>query len=444
MRLFSTAALSFALAASAGLIVPGAALAQKKEAKADPKAAAAAGAPKLQATQNFFKGAKPMQDLLAAKDFAGALAAMPALEPLATTPDDRYFLGNFWLNIGVGQKDFAMQLKGVDMMLATGKVPVPDQLRMQLAAGALATNLKDMEAARTHYDAALQLGADAGETEALIAETYFGVAYAQLQGNSFSAAGREQALLGLPHLKKAIDALVAKGTPPPLNWYERGLQTAVVAQSPDAFDWAKMTLSQTDKVADWRIALRLVQEGTKDLPRPANIDLMRLMFDAKAMQSDYSYSEFVDALWRSGQPGEVKTVIDAGTTSGEIKADRFADFYKLASDSIPKDKGGLGASATAAAAAPNGKAASRAADAYLGYGDNAKAAELYRLALQKGGADTDEVNTRLGIALARTGDTAGALAAFGAVSNAMPARKQIAELWTLWLDRKAKGGATAA
>ncbi len=404
MRLFSTAALSLALAASAGLIVPAAALAQKKDAKA------AAVAPKLQATQNFFKGAKPVQDLLAAKDFAGALAAMPALEPLATTPDDHYFLGNFWLNIGIGQKDYAMQLKGLDMMLGSGKVPAEDLVKMQLAAGSLAANLKNMDAARGHYAAAIQAGADAGETEALIAETYFGAAYAQLEGNGFSAAGKELALQGLPHLKKAIDALAAKGTPPPLNWYERGLQTAVVAQSPDAFDWAKMTLAQTDKIADWRVGLRLVQEGTRDMPRAANIDLLRLMFDAKAMQNDYSYSEFIDALWRSGQPGEVKTVIDAGTASGEIKANRFADFYKLATDSIPKDKGGLGASATAAAAAANGRAASRAADAYLGYGDNAMAIELYRLALQKGGADNDEVNTRLGIALSRTGDTAGARA----------------------------------
>ena len=438
MRLFSTAALSFALAASAGLIVPGVALAQKKEAKADPKAAAA---PKLQASQNFFKGAKPVQDLLAAKDFAGALAAMPALEPAATTPDDRYFLGNFWLNIGIGQKDQAMQLKGIDMMLESGKVAADDQLKMQIAAGGLSSNQKNMDAARAHYAAAIQLGADAAETEALIAETYFGVAYSQVEGNNFSAAGREQAILGLPHLKKAIDVLVAKGSPPPLTWYERGLQTAVVAQAPDAFDWAKMTLGQTDKAADWRIALRLLQEAYRDMPRAANIDLMRLMFDAKALTNDYSYSELVDALWKSGQPGEVKTVIDAGTKAGEIKADRFADFYKLATDSIPKDQGGLASSATSAAAAANGRPASRTADAYLGYGNNAKAIELYRLALQKGGADADEVNTRLGIALARSGDKAGALAAFGAVSSTTPVRRQIADLWTIWLSHKGTAAA---
>ncbi len=434
MRLFSTAALSLALAATAGLLTPGTVFAKDK--KEDEKAAAAPA--KLQASQGFFKVAKPLQDLLAAKNFDGALAMMPQAEAAATTPDDRYFVGNFYLNVGIGKQDQAMQGKGVEMMLASGKVAPADQVKMHLAAGGIASNASNWESARTHYTAAIAAGANPGEVEGLIAETYFRPAYSQIQGNNFSPAGRELALQGLPHLKAAIDAQVKAGTPPTINWYERGLQTAVVAQSPDAFDWAKMTLARTDKLNDWRIALRLLQESYKDMPRPANIDLMRLMFDAKTLSNDYSYGEFIDALWKSGQPGEVKTVIDSGTTAGEIKKDRFSDFYKLATDAIPKDKAGLAASATAAAAAANGKPASRSADAYLGYGDNAKAAELYKLALQKGGVDNDEVNTRLGIALFRSGDVAGAKAAFGAVSATAGARGQIAQLWSIWLDQKVK------
>jgi tetratricopeptide (TPR) repeat protein len=438
MRLFSTVALSLALVATGGLIAPGAALAQKKG-----KEEAAAPA-KLSASQNFFKVAKPLQDLLAAKNFDGALGMMPQAEAAATTPDDRYFVGNFWLNIGIGKQDQATQLKGVEMMLASGKVAPTDLAKIETAAGGLSSNLKNTEAARKHYTAAIAAGADPSETEALVAETYFSEAYAQIEGNGFTAAGRAKAIEGLPHLRKAIDAQVAKGTAPALNWYERGFQTSVVALSPDAFDWAKLTLAQTDKASDWRIALRLLQETYKDMPRPANIDLMRLMYDAKALQNDYSYSEFIDALWKSGQPGELKTIIDSGRATGEVKATQFSDFYKLATDSIAKDKAGLPASEKTAAAAPNGKAASRTADAYLGYGDYAKAIELYKLALTKGGVDNDEVNTRLGIALWRSGDSAGAKAAFAAVSATSPARKQIADLWTIWLSHKSKAPAQAA
>jgi hypothetical protein len=440
MRLFSTAALSLALVATSGLIAPGAALAQKK----GKEEAAAAQPAKLQASQNFFKVAKPLQDLLTAKNFDGALGMMPQAEAAATTPDDRYFVGNFWLNIGIGKQDQATQLKGVEMMLASGKVAPADVAKIETAAGGLSSNLKNNEGARKHYAAAIAAGADPAETEALLAETYFGEAYAQIEGNGFTPAGRAKAIEGLPHLRKAIDSQVAKGTPPPLNWYERGFQTAVVALAPDAFDWAKLTLAQTDKASDWRIALRLLQETYKDMARPANIDLMRLMYDAKALANDYSYSEFIDALWKSGQPGEVKAIIDDGRAKGEVKATQFADYYKLASDAIPKDKAGLPASEKTAAAAPNGKSASRLADAYLGYGDNAKAIELYKLALTKGAVDNDEVNTRLGIALWRSGDAAGAKAAFAAVSAASPARKQIADLWALWLAQKSKAPTQAA
>jgi hypothetical protein len=55
---------------------------------------------------------------------------------------------------------------------------------------------------------------------------------------------------------------------------------------------------------------------------------------------------------------------------------------------------------------------------------------MYRAALSKGGVDANEVNTRLGIALARSGDKAGAQAAFGAVTG--NPRAGIAALWTTW------------
>ncbi len=74
------------------------------------------------------------------------------------------------------------------------------------------------------------------------------------------------------------------------------------------------------------------------------------------------------------------------------------------------------------------------ADAYLGYGDYAKAAELYKLALTKGGVDASTANTRLGIALARSGQKDAALQAFGLVTGA---RKPIADYWTIWLNQQA-------
>ena len=80
------------------------------------------------------------------------------------------------------------------------------------------------------------------------------------------------------------------------------------------------------------------------------------------------------------------------------------------------------------------------ADAYFGYGDYAKAADLYTVALEKGGVNADEVHTRRGMARVEMGDTAGAMADFSAVESGN--RAQIAKFWELYLNKQ--GGASAA
>jgi tetratricopeptide (TPR) repeat protein len=83
-----------------------------------------------------------------------------------------------------------------------------------------------------------------------------------------------------------------------------------------------------------------------------------------------------------------------------------------------RQEGSLAPTEARAKSAGDGKLAALTAEAYYGQGNYAKAAELYRTALQKGGVDAGEVNTRLGIALAAQGDKAGATAAFDAVKGA--------------------------
>jgi hypothetical protein len=110
------------------------------------------------------------------------------------------------------------------------------------------------------------------------------------------------------------------------------------------------------------------------------------------------------------------------------------DYLTLANAKIAADKASLAAAAADAAKAANGKIAAATADAYMGYGDNAKAVALYQTALQKGGVDTAEVNMRMGIAQARAGDKEGAKASFSKVTGGL--RGTLAQYWVQWLDRK--------
>ena len=69
-------------------------------------------------------------------------------------------------------------------------------------------------------------------------------------------------------------------------------------------------------------------------------------------------------------------------------------------------------------------------DRYYGAGNYQKAAELYREAAEKG-ADTNLANLRLGEALARAGDKAGATAALSKVGGSLA---EIAKFWLVYVQ----------
>jgi TolA-binding protein len=73
-------------------------------------------------------------------------------------------------------------------------------------------------------------------------------------------------------------------------------------------------------------------------------------------------------------------------------------------------------------------------EAYYGYGDYQKSAELFRAALGKQGVDKDLANLRLGMALARAGDKAGATAALNAAGGA---QAEVAKLWLTYVSTAA-------
>jgi hypothetical protein len=64
--------------------------------------------------------------------------------------------------------------------------------------------------------------------------------------------------------------------------------------------------------------------------------------------------------------------------------------------------------------------------------DYAKAAELYRQAIGKPGVDPNVANMHLGIALARSGDKAGATTAFNAVTGNLAG---IAKYWLIYVKQ---------
>ena len=124
--------------------------------------------------------------------------------------------------------------------------------------------------------------------------------------------------------------------------------------------------------------------------------------------------------------------IDEGFAANAVSRDS-KEIQQSLSEATAKsagEQGKLAQMAKDALAAPGAKQAVATGDVLYGYGDYAKAAELYRAALGKSGVDTNLTNLHLGMALARAGDKAGATAALNKVEGPKAA---LAKYWLAWL-----------
>ena len=381
--------------------------------------------PKYDLGKEYRASAAETQKLIESGDAEAAKAALAKSEALAQNPDEKFLTGQFYIQLGGKLKDPALQRKGLEMSLASGRTPAADVGRFNYFVGSMAYQDKDYAAARQYLKAALDAGYTDNDTAAIYAEAFF-------QDNMIEE--------GLAALKQAIDASVAAGTTPPETWYRRGTAIALKNKSPNVGQWTKMLVEAYPNTTNWRDALVIFRDGA-NYGSQENLDLMRLMRRTDALQSERDYAEYVENADPVRLPGEVVAVIDEGRAAGKIKPDSgfFNDQYSLAKGKIAADKASLASSTADAKTSKNGLTALGTADALLSYGDADEAVSLYQLALDKGGIDRDRALTRLGIANAYLGDYDAANAAFAQVSGA---RKPLAEYWMMWTKQKMGGGAT--
>jgi tetratricopeptide (TPR) repeat protein len=190
------------------------------------------------------------------------------------------------------------------------------------------------------------------------------------------------------------------------------------------------------KPVNWRDAL-LTYRDTVKTDDQTNLDIFRLMDSAGALNGERDYAEYVETAISKGLPGEAKTVLAEGVSKGMLSSSKpyIVEYSKSITTRIAADRAGLAAIDKEARASATGKTALGQGDAYYGYGDYAKAADLYRLALTKGGIDAATANLRLGASLAKSGDKAGATTALQLVKGSP--RETLATYWIIWVGQKA-------
>ena len=430
MKTVSTLAIAAMLAAGSLIAAPIAVPAFAKDKKADAKSP-------YKLSPDVLKAAQTAQPLIAAGDFTAAEPSVAQAEAAAKTDDDKYVSAA--LRYDLEQKKMAaaqaanpnapvdetVLAKPLETLIANPSTPADARGRFAYQRGALSYNGKQYPQALQYFEQAKKLGYTDDNIDLQIAQAR--VSTGDVQG-------------GLTQLNTIIDAQVAAGKKPPEDYYKYGLGKAYAAKlQPQTFDWMRKYLSAYPTPQNWRgmiVIYGFQQDSLAKLDKPQQIDLFRLMRATKGLADQVDYEDYAQKLVDSGLPTEAKTVLQEGMATSKIPSGSAnAKAILAAANKGIASEGSLSALEKQAASSSTGKLAAQTGDAYLAQGNYAKAVELYRASLQKGGVNADEINTHIGIALAQSGDRAGATTAFATVTT--QPRKDIAALWTTYLQSSA-------
>lgn len=421
------AKIMLALAATSSVLALGVTSAEAQRRNRNQEAAPAVpAAPSV--SRPYSVAYQALQVAMAASNWAAADAALVAVKAASISDYEKFVTAQSEFRIAVGLQDTARQAAAVTAMIDSNGAPVTDVPRIYVAGGQQAYNSGNYALAAQRIKRAIELGSTTEGLPTLLLDSYF-------RGGQLDQ--------GLVEARSQIAAAQAAGRKAPEQVYSlmaRELQTA--DRNQELLDVLVDRADAYPTPANFRTAsLIYLQESPDD--RGLTIDVLRLMSAADAMNDRRFYVEYVASLAEDALPNEALEVIAVGRAANLIPAGdtTFGEIETTARANLGEDRASLPGGERRALAGPEARLATRIADAYLSYGNYAKAEELYVAALSKAGADTALINTRLGITRYRAGNLAGALEAFG---QAQGSRATVARLWSALTRSKIVPAAPAA
>lgn len=364
---------------------------------------------------------EPLRAAVAAQQWDAALAALPAAQAAAQGTDAKYFVADIMLRIGLGKQDVPMQAQAIDAIIASGGAPAGDLPTLYRNQGALAAQAGNRQKAEAAFTKASELLPN--EPEILID-------LAKVKND----LRKPQEAVQL--LERAIEVKKASGQPVHESWYKYALKLAFDGRmAPQSVKLSRALIAAYPTKENWRDAL-LIYRDVNTLDKDSTLDLLRLGRVSGALAGERDWYELAELLDNAALLAEAKAVLDEGAAQKMVDLNKavFRDLHNKVKNRLAGDRASLPGEEAKAMAAANGVLALRIGDAWMGYGEYARSAALFRAAATKGGVDPNVANMRLGIALALGGDKAGAEAAFRSVTGA---RADVAAFWLAWLAKRA-------
>lgn len=419
-RFRQTSATAVAAVLGCALIVAAPAVAKEKPKKEEEQKGA-----QLKPSKEFSPALKKLTEAAKAKDMAALEAALAEGQASATSPDDKYLVSFYELQLGIGKSDKAIQGKALDGMLESGLTPPESLAAYNFFSGNFAYGDKDYAKAVKRLEAAKAAGSTEQALPVLLMDSYLKL---------------NQVDQGLAVAKDAIAAARAAGRVPSEELYVRPASALQAAKrNSELLDMLAMRLQDYPQPVIWRNTLFiLLQQEASD--KVMNLDTFRLMRATKSMTQRPEYLEYAALATEAGYPNEAVAVIKEGQAANVIQTsdERFNTILESQEPRAKADAVALKGDAAKPATAANPKLARQTADGLVGIGDYATAISLY----EKAAAGGDPLaQYRLGVAQALAGQKDAAIASFAKVQGD---RARLANLWTIHLSAKAPAAAAAA
>jgi tetratricopeptide (TPR) repeat protein len=387
------------------------ALAQSAPAQQQAQASAETPA-NVRPSKGALKALAELQAAIKANDLASIPSKIAAAQAVATTKEDKLLLGKLQVQAALATKDSTAMAAALDTLASSGMIDAQQMSRFYTGLGAQLYDAKQFDKAGAAFEKALSL--DSGNFDAVVdlGETRFN------QGRKAEAVASMQ---------RAIQLKLAAGQKPPEELYKRALGLAYAAQMPQAADLARQWVSAYPSGSSWRDAIAIYRNSNRP-DEESSLDLMRLMRATGGMNSS-DFAAYLNTLKEQLNFVEAQTALEKSPAIDGSDA----QLKQIAGVIMSKPKVTAADLSAAAKSVATGNGLLRVGDRFYGLGEYAKAVETYRAAKAKG-LDANLVNERVGVALAASGDKAGATAALKAVTGA---RAGVAQLWLLYLQNQA-------
>ena len=398
-------------------------------------------APQMELSAEFRNAFAAAQTAFGANDFVTAETKLNEAAAVAASADEKYLTGKMTLQIGLKKNDEAMQMKGIEQALTSGKATEAETKTFNSFIGEKALLKNDFGRARQYLTAAVQAGQNSPVNLFQLAEAHFGEAIAKSGGRSIDAANAPVAAAGLPYLQRAVEGDLAGTKQYAASWAKRGFQIARATKS-DSSVFANLLLRADGGKGAWHEVVQAVQADNRSFTSEQNLDAMRLLRMAGGMTSASDYQEYIEAAGAARRPTEVIALIEEGKAAGII-TDGNA-YFKDALTTANGARGEYVATLPESVRDSRGKATATVtlatADALLANKQYAEAEELAALAVTKGATDKERALMIQAIAQVAQGKFDPARQTLTGVTGV---RAPLARLWTLYIDQKSGAGAAA-